>query len=223
MLSITTPTLFDAPIIGDVEPPRCRRCPLPARPSAPFCGGNKCTSQSRLCGHCGGAFVLGIDGAGTKYCSVKCKRSAYTIGKGVNSKHVPCAWCSTIGEVHVRERKSSWPYICSPCIEPIRYVVHILKAHHVTHERARCLSQDPACEICGTNLLIKIRERSHGQPKVLLVVDHDHSCCPVGTHSCGRCVRGLICRDCNTAAGLLADQPERAHALGEYLAAWARS
>jgi hypothetical protein len=27
-------------------------------------------------------------------------------------------------------------------------------------------------------------------------VDHDHTCCP-GEYTCGKCVRGLLCDDCN--------------------------
>jgi hypothetical protein len=35
-------------------------------------------------------------------------------------------------------------------------------------------------------------------------IDHDHACC-LGTHSCGKCVRGILCSQCNTSLGLLGD------------------
>lgn len=35
-------------------------------------------------------------------------------------------------------------------------------------------------------------------------IDHDHACCP-GSHSCGSCVRGILCSQCNTSLGLLGD------------------
>lgn len=38
-----------------------------------------------------------------------------------------------------------------------------------------------------------------------LHVDHDHSCCPTVRGSCGDCVRGLLCSNCNTGIGLLGD------------------
>jgi len=37
-----------------------------------------------------------------------------------------------------------------------------------------------------------------------LVIDHDHSCCPQ-VNSCGKCIRGLLCRKCNVGIGLLGD------------------
>jgi hypothetical protein len=47
-------------------------------------------------------------------------------------------------------------------------------------------------------------------------VDHNHACCP-GRRSCGKCVRGLLCGPCNTAAGLLKDNQEAVAGLGLYL------
>jgi hypothetical protein len=47
-------------------------------------------------------------------------------------------------------------------------------------------------------------------------LDHDHSCCD-GALSCGSCVRGILCHNCNTALGLLKDSPERVQKLLEYI------
>jgi hypothetical protein len=86
----------------------------------------------------------------------------------------------------------------------------------VTPERARRLLTDPACEVCGVDMLARGRQ-ANGKVSVQLVVDHDHTCCPVDSRSCGKCVRGLICRTCNSAAGLLYDNPAIARSLGDYL------
>jgi hypothetical protein len=34
-----------------------------------------------------------------------------------------------------------------------------------------------------------------------IYVGHDHGCCPDEKKSCGKCIRGLLCRNCNTALG----------------------
>lgn len=39
-----------------------------------------------------------------------------------------------------------------------------------------------------------------------LHVDHDHACCP-GDISCGKCVRGILCGECNAVLGYVQDSP----------------
>ncbi|WP_121160612.1 endonuclease domain-containing protein [Micromonospora pisi] len=56
-------------------------------------------------------------------------------------------------------------------------------------------SQDGLCALCFTGL-----------DETRMAVDHDHRCCP-GERSCGRCVRALLCRKCNTNVGWLEAQP----------------
>jgi cytochrome c5 len=47
-------------------------------------------------------------------------------------------------------------------------------------------------------------------------IDHNHDCCP-GYRSCGNCVRGILCNQCNTALGLVKDSPEVLQSLIDYL------
>lgn len=50
----------------------------------------------------------------------------------------------------------------------------------------------------------------------ILSVDHDHTCCP-GLVTCGLCMRGVLCRDCNTSLGRLKDNVQTLRNLIEYL------
>lgn len=58
------------------------------------------------------------------------------------------------------------------------------------------------CEVCGN--------------KENLCVDHDHSCCP-GQTTCGRCIRGILCTDCNMAEGRLKSSIEISENMVVYL------
>ena len=47
-------------------------------------------------------------------------------------------------------------------------------------------------------------------------IDHDHSCCP-GPYSCGKCVRGVLCNQCNTSLGLMNDDVDKIKKLIQYI------
>ena len=47
-------------------------------------------------------------------------------------------------------------------------------------------------------------------------IDHDHNCCS-GNFSCGNCIRGVLCHNCNTALGLLKDDKEKIENLIKYI------
>lgn len=63
------------------------------------------------------------------------------------------------------------------------------------------IAQNGKCAVCGSENIIDGKRK-------MLCVDHNHET--------GK-VRGLLCRDCNLAAGLLEDDSERASKLSEYL------
>lgn len=211
--------------------PQCAVCQNPAtwqprnRRWSLYCGSNTCINPARPCKVCGQQFVKNHGEAGTKYCSLKCKQQGYlegfhNNGAGRRSQR-QCAWCNEWSDGSRWPGK--WPYICAGCLEPIRHVVTRLKTHNVSHERARKLTVDPGCEICGRDMLEWARPIRRGSKSMepMLTVDHDHACCP-GDRSCGRCVRGLICQRCNAALGMLHDDLAAAQGLAEYLQRHAR-
>jgi Recombination endonuclease VII len=56
--------------------------------------------------------------------------------------------------------------------------------------RDRLIEQNGLCAMCG--------HLSHHHGTIQrLQVDHSHDCCDIKTKSCGKCLRGLLCADCN--------------------------
>ena len=58
-------------------------------------------------------------------------------------------------------------------------------------------NQNLGCAICG-------KLNSSGR---MLAIDHDHNCCP-GEKTCGKCIRGLLCDNCNHGLGKFKDDIE---------------
>jgi hypothetical protein len=75
---------------------------------------------------------------------------------------------------------------------------YIVGQYGISYEKYQqiLINQNNCCAICKTNF-----ETNKDYPHI----DHDHSCCPTSTKSCGTCVRGLLCRRCNMFLGAVAD------------------
>ena len=81
----------------------------------------------------------------------------------------------------------------------------VISHHGITREMfdEMIISQSGLCKICLAQLI---------KPSI----DHNHQCCE-GTYSCGYCIRGLICRKCNSAIGLAGDSSETLIRMAEYI------
>jgi hypothetical protein len=83
-----------------------------------------------------------------------------------------------------------------------------LKLFGITPEQYDTIldEQGGVCRLC---------ERPPGESRKL-AIDHDHECCE-GKRSCGDCIRGLLCGNCNTALGLVGDDTELLAKMIEYI------
>ena len=112
-----------------------------------------------------------------------------------------CEGCSTVFMVKQRNRR-----YCEEC----RYdrQKHRTNGHNMKRSVTRLLiikESDNQCNICGET-------RSDG----LLVIDHDHNCCPPA-RACAVCVRGVLCNACNSGLGNFQDSPFLMSRAIEYL------
>lgn len=73
-----------------------------------------------------------------------------------------------------------------------RELARDMKKYGTTVEwyRDRLIAQCGVCALCN--------HLSHHHGTIQrLQVDHNHKCCDLHTKSCGKCLRGLLCADCN--------------------------
>jgi len=64
-------------------------------------------------------------------------------------------------------------------------------------------AQHGNCKICNEPMLLFPERKDTAKAAC---VDHDHKCCS-GKRTCGKCIRGLICQDCNRGLGAFHDDP----------------
>jgi hypothetical protein len=98
-------------------------------------------------------------------------------------------WCEHCDDSYQRTERGRVKGHCGPCSVAYRQA----KRYGLTIPRMNAILrvQDDACPICG------VLAGDHGMEGVSFWhVDHDHACCN-RAGSCGRCVRGLLCKSCN--------------------------
>jgi hypothetical protein len=101
----------------------------------------------------------------------------------------------------------------SPELKALYEHARKLRNHHLSQQGydAFLVKQEGICPVCKRPL-IKMVGRSGETPSI----DHNHSCCP-GTHSCGKCIRGILHLKCNAALGGFEDNSTICRNAAEYL------
>lgn len=81
------------------------------------------------------------------------------------------------------------------------YDLKLQREYNITLQQYNELleSQERKCKICKRDVTLF---------KKRLAIDHNHLCCSAKRRSCGKCIRGLLCEDCNRALGMFKDNEE---------------
>jgi len=117
----------------------------------------------------------------------------------IQKKELPCNPCRNAANEYRRLKRNK-------DVEALGYDPRRFKRHNITKEDYDVMlsKHSGKCWIC------KDKEAVH--------IDHDHDCCNDNSFSCGKCIRGVLCSNCNTAIGLLNDSPKLIKSALEYVA-----
>lgn len=158
------------------------------------------TPKGTPCALCGGE-VPEATGS-RKFCSDSCQTASFRYNNN-RPTEAKCAACERPFSLARRDGRfqrtdTKW---CRDCrrtkSEARRHVRYGVTQKWYAEQAA------DGCSICG------VTDRTFH-------VDHDHGCCP-GARSCGKCVRGLLCSQCNQALGLFGDNTDVLSKAIEYL------
>jgi hypothetical protein len=165
----------------------------------------------KTCTHCGRVKLLtefSPDQSWCKRCCTDRAMSEYLADPEPKKAAMRARYAAKADEINAATRQKRKE-------EPDRFWAHDLKKFHLTPDQYDEMfkRQNGVCAICEKPC--KTRRR--------LAIDHDHSCCPRRDRSCGRCVRGLLCADCNNGLGRFGDDPELLRVAADYLDEWRKA
>jgi len=126
-----------------------------------------------------------------------------------------------------KHRRDSWCKLCSRTYQNQYHKDHpdmvknnYLKTYYnITLEQytTMLVAQNFRCALCP----MTDPGRGNKSHYKYFCVDHDHNCC-AGAKSCGKCVRGLLCYNCNNLLGSARDNKETLQNAINYLSKGAK-
>lgn len=130
---------------------------------------------------------------------------------GLNDRCKPC-WNAYCRERWIKDSQN-------PERLRVRRNGHLRTKYGITIDQYEELAarQEGRCAICR-RLPEEGAMRKPGRLGPVLSVDHDHACCPDTAHSCGKCVRGLLCGKCNRMLGFIEEAGLDEAGLGRIIA-----
>lgn len=154
----------------------------------------------------------------TRYCSVA----------GCEKKHIANGFCSMHyqrnrfwgepGEAEMRHIQNRWVNadgsrtICDVKNCELDVLAHGICSKHYNYFRYYSLNIEQLDHLFTENNYMCSNSSCRSTEK--LDLDHDHSCCPPHLYkeqkfkSCGNCIRGWLCRRCNSVLGFVKDDSE---------------
>lgn len=143
----------------------------------------------------------------SSYHKNKYPRKMKKMYKDENSQQ--CRKCEEIKPLSEYKKVKGKPHTyCKDCANKLGFERNMLSYGFTVDTYLDMLdAQDGACYIC---------KAEPSGVKRRLCVDHDHSCCS-GSKTCGKCVRKLLCHQCNVALGAAKDNIEILEKMISYL------
>ena len=136
------------------------------------------------------------------------------VGRGVNNasktecpKGHPYDEENTI--TYVRKATGKARRACRACARANSLKQNV-KLYGITVKQFEALleKQDQKCFICA-----RLFWKECSGPNI----DHDHTCCSKQRSSCGKCIRGFLCANCNVGLGYFMDNPDLLEKSAKYL------
>ena len=159
-------------------------------------------TEKHICQHCNR--LTSINNTKYQLCSTCCPK--------LRNYGEPCSidGCSNVCDGKIAVSFWKGRLVCDSCKATLR-------GYSLSFSEYQLLRNITNCQICNIELN---HQHSRGNRRGACI-DHDHNCCPTGGKSCGKCVRGVICQQCNTAEGYIKasghDVLDWAHMLIDYL------